>query len=429
MSNEKLILQLNSPSLEERTEAVIQVGERIEGGIIIPDQTTVETNNHIHTMFSFSPYFPIMAAFLGWKAGLQTVGSTDHDSFAAAKEMKLAGQYIPIGTTVGFELRVDLSELGFGNRKINSPDSKGIAYVVAHGIPIMYADKVAQWLKPINVQRNLRNMRMVNDLNSMLDGLGVERLDWTSDVLGASQAANGGAITERHIIYALSHKILAATNPNQLASYLKQDLGISGIQEPQLGYLADEGNPHRIYDLLGVLKSSFLPQFYIQPNKKECIPGSAFLNFVASVQGLSTYSYLGDVTASPTGDKKAEPFEDEYLDELFPALVDAGFVAIAYMIPRNTDKQWERIRGLCADYVKMEINGVDINSSRQSFNCEKLGEERFAYLGESAWALVGHEYEIANGRSGLDLTGKLDIGALNRQIAHYAAIGKASVQK
>ena len=35
-------------------------------------------------------------------------------------------------------------------------------------------------------------------------------------------------------------------------------------------------------------------------------------------------AYLGDVGESPTGDKKAERFEDAYLDELMPALREMG---------------------------------------------------------------------------------------------------------
>jgi len=46
-----------------------------------------EVNNHIHTIYSFSPYTPSMAALRAWEAGLEAAGSVDHDSAEAAEEM------------------------------------------------------------------------------------------------------------------------------------------------------------------------------------------------------------------------------------------------------------------------------------------------------------------------------------------------------
>ena len=59
------------------------------------------------------------------------------------------------------------------------------------------------------------------------------------------------------------------------------------------------------------------------------------------------HAYLGDVTNSPTGDKKPEIFEDSFLDELIPALKQLGFKAVTYMPPRNTREQLQRIQELC----------------------------------------------------------------------------------
>ena len=39
----------------------------------------------------------------------------------------------------------------------------------------------------------------------------------------------------------------------------------------------------------------------------------------------------------------------------------------------------------------MEISGVDINSSRQSFNCPILLEPQYRHLVDAAWALIAHE--------------------------------------
>ena len=41
--------------------------------------TPGQVNNHIHTIYSFSPYTPSAAAFRSRKAGLETAGSVDHE--------------------------------------------------------------------------------------------------------------------------------------------------------------------------------------------------------------------------------------------------------------------------------------------------------------------------------------------------------------
>lgn len=89
--------------------------------------------------------------------------------------------------------------------------------------------------------------------------------------------------------------------------------------------------------------------------------------------------------------KKSEQFEDAYLDELVSYLSSIGFPAITYMPPRNTVEQMRRLQGLCEKHNLMEISGVDINSSRQSFNCPELLRPEAIHLVDSAWALVAHE--------------------------------------
>lgn len=66
-------------------------------------------NNHVHSIYSFSPYSPSMIAYLAWSAGLQAVGIMDHDSVSGCKELIEACKIIGIASTIGFELRVNFS--------------------------------------------------------------------------------------------------------------------------------------------------------------------------------------------------------------------------------------------------------------------------------------------------------------------------------
>ena len=73
------------------------------------------------------------------------------------------------------------------------------------------------------------------------------------------------------------------------------------------------------------------------------------------VGAILCYPYLGDVGESPTGDKKAQKFEDDYLDEVVPYVKELGFNSIAYMPSRNTLEQLQRLMKLCKENDLFEI--------------------------------------------------------------------------
>ena len=191
------------------------------------------------------------------------------------------------------------------------------------------------------------------------------------------------------------------------------------------GALADPGNPHLVFDLLGVLKAEYLDRVYIQPTD-ELATADEVVAFADSVGAIATYAYLGDVSASPTGDKKAEKFEDDFLDELFDAMEAKGLRAVTYMPPRNTPAQLERVHRLAAAHGMLEISGVDINQPRQAFNCPELRRPEFAGLNEATWALVAHE-ALSSVDPALHLlgrTGRLGPDRLAQRIAQYAPLGR-----
>jgi hypothetical protein len=107
--------------------------------------------------------------------------------------------------------------------------------------------------------------------------------------------------------------------------------------------------------------------------------------------GIAAYAYLGDVGNSVTGDKKAQKFEDDYLDELIEVLKECGFDAITYMPTRNTRPQLDRLMALCQTHGFFQISGEDINSPRQSFRCKALDDPAFGHLIEATYTLIGYE--------------------------------------
>ena len=422
---DKIIQELNSSNKRSRLFGLEKIYKLIEIG---EEQfkKTEEVNNHVHTIYSFSPYSPSMAAYLVWKAGLRAVGLMDHDSVSGCKEMIEACKIIGIASTVGFELRVNFSGTIVEGRKLNNPDSKNIGYIAIHGIPESKLQEAKKFLNPMQVARNKRNKKMLDNLNYLIKDYGIEKIDFREEIYNISQAKEGGSITERHILYALARKIIQKTGKwEKLISFLKDNLDIV-LSEKIKQFLLDKNNQFYLYDLLGILKSSFLDKIFIQPDYEECISVYEAVKFSNSINTIPAYAYLGDVTNSPTGDKRSEKFEDDFLEELIPELKKIGFKAITYMPPRNTLKQLLRLQRLCKKYEFMEISGVDINSPRQSFNYPIILRPEFAHLIEATWALIAHEklanydgkYALFNNRN--PLKGKL----LKERIVTYSEIGR-----
>ena len=214
-----------------------------------------------------------------------------------------------------------------------------------------------------------------------------------------SQYANGGSITERHLLCALSQKILDKAGKEGCVKFVEQELGI-GLNDKTRERLSDPENPHLIYDLLGVMKAELVSKIYI-PATEECIAFADLVKLADEVGAVLCYPYLGDVTDSVTGDKKAAKFEDDFLDELFEMLKEEGVRGVTYMPARNTREQLERLQKLCRDYGMMEISGEDVNSSRQSMICPQLSDPQFViwWMRPGNW-LSGKRIEQGCQRSG-----------------------------
>lgn len=390
MNKEQLIEQLNADTKEERLNAVRQVKKLIYSGEIVPAADEGYTNNHVHTTYSFSPYSPSKAVFMAVMAGLSTVGIMDHDAINGAEEFIEAGEILGIATTIGFEIRTDWSDTPLNGRRINNPDQITNAYISAHGIPHQNIAIADEFLGKIRVARAKRNERMIDNINRIVKQIGIS-VDYKQDVLPLSMAHQGGGVTERHLLFALTHKLIEKYGKGKkLLDVLKNELSIT-LGAKQLEYLSDDANDMYEYDLLNVLKSSFISKIYVDANSEEAVPVKQAVEFILKIGAIPSYCYLGDVGESPTGDKKAQKFEDDYLTEVLDTAKSIGFKAIAYMPSRNTLSQLKRIIKLCDEYGFMQISGEDINQPRQSFICKQLSDPMFSHLTNTTWALVGHE--------------------------------------
>jgi hypothetical protein len=425
MQHADAIAQLNHPDRATRLAAAATVGAALRSGALAR-QVSDEVNCHVHTRYSFSPYYPAMAAWKAIDSRLLAVGIIDHDSVSGCDEMLDAGAALGIAATAGFEMRVSFAGTRVAGRKLNNPDSVDIGYIAIHGLPRRSFAAAKAFLRPMWEARNRRNRRMVAAMNTLLAPLGITALDFERDVVAISQAADQGSITERHLLAALAQRLLDATGGGEPLLHLLRDALRVDVPAKLAPLLTDGGNPHRLYDLLGVLKSGFLERIFIQPDADECVPVEQAVAFGLRAGAMPVYAYLGDVAESPTGDKKAERFEDAFLDDLVAEVKRLGFVGITYMPPRNTCAQLSRLQELCRRHDLFEISGVDINSSRQAFTCPIILDPQFRHLVDATWALFAHE-RLANHDPRWSLfspQNPLAARPLPERVATYAAIGK-----
>ncbi len=383
-----------------------------------------DVNNHIHTTYSFSPYSPTAAVFFARAAGLCTCGLMDHDSIAGAEEFLAAAKAAHMGATIGMECRASFADTPFADRKLNNPDQKGVVYMALHGVPHDRAAELNALYAPYRDRRNVRNRKMVDAINGMLGKYGVT-VDFEKDVLPLSNFAKGGSVTERHLSSALAWRLLEVVGRGEkLVKFIRDELKlpISGKIE---GYLLDEANPHMMYDLLGWIKSQLISRFYIDATD-ECPDVRALLKLSEDIGAISAYAYLGDVGDSVTGDKRAQKFEDDFLDELVEYVAKLGYRAITYMPSRNTKAQLRRLRALCEKHGLFQISGEDINQPRQSFVCEAQRDPEFANLYEATWALIAHEWRATDDpRDGLFSARSIEKWPdLNARIKAFAAFGE-----
>ena len=375
-------------------------------------------NNHIHTIYSFSPYTPAAALYMAKKAGLKTAGIMDHDSIGGAVEFIEGGKILGMPTTVGCEMRVSVKGTVLEGKRLNNPDQISCAYVAMHGIPHQNLEKLEKVLKNKREERNVRNRKMIDRINSLCKEIGIV-IDFENDVIPLSEYEKQGSITERHVLFSLVVKLWEHFNTREKQLEAIEKLSGKSFSQSKKQALFEAPDNFYQYDLLGVLKSGLIEKIYIEADD-ELLHITEFIALAKELGAVSAYAYLGDVGESPTGDKKAQKFEDDYLELLFDELSKIGFNAVTYMPSRNTDKQLQRVMALCEKYGFFQISGEDINSPRQSFICPALERPEFAHLKRATYALIGHEISATECfEKGMFHSDE----PLNKRIEHYAEVG------
>lgn len=381
MIDMKILDLLNAPTKAERLANLKEVLKTTEFPPMVPQYI----NNHIHTTYSFSPYSPTAAVYAARMEGLCTAGIIDHDSISGAEEFIEAAKIVDIPVTIGMECRISMDGTRMEGRRTNNPDQIGCSYMTIQSVPHDKIGRLTEFFEPYRAARGERNKKMIAKINDLL---GME-LDYEKDVLPLSMYHEKGGVTERHLMYALAKAMVAKVGKGQAMVDYLASIGMN-LSEKQQKLMLDTEYPFYEYDLLGLLKGTFVPKIYIDATD-ECPRLCEVVALCKEVDAILCYAYLGDVGDSVTGDKKAQKFEDDYIEEVFECLKEEGVTAVTYMPTRNTMAQLEKLRSLCDQYGMFQISGEDINTPRQSFIIRAMENPMFANLIEATWKLIEHE--------------------------------------
>ena len=376
-----ILNKLNAPTKEERLANLAEVLKTTTFPPMVPQYI----NNHIHTTYSFSPYSPTAAVYAARMEGLCAAGIIDHDSISGAREFLEAAALVDMPVTIGMECRVSMDGTRLEGRRTNNPDQVGVSYMTIQSVPHDKIEVLTEFFKPYQAARHERNRQMITRINALLS----LDLDYDRDVLPLSEAHDNGGVTERHLMYALAIRLVKEVGKGEAMVAKLADMGLK-LSAKQEAQMLDLEYPFYEYDLLGILKSAFVPQIFIDATT-ECPKLPDMVKLCKEVDAYLCYAYLGDVGDSVTGDKKAQKFEDDYLDDVFECLKEEGVTAVTYMPTRNSQAQLQRLRGLCDAYGMFQISGEDINSPRQSFVIKAMENPMFANLIDATWKLIEHE--------------------------------------
>jgi len=434
--------KLKSRKVHERRDALKDLAQMVQSGEIEAPKQTNETNNHIHTPFSYSPYYPEEAVWRCYMDGLAITGICDHDTTAGCKDMARAGDILNrnVGTdnpkikTVNgtFEIKVNLTGTSFEGEVLNWPGVSNIAYMVVHGASweklAWFEEKLLKPMREAKVARYKEMIALINRRLSAIDGGRDVMCDWDNEIDPLTEQSNP---TDRHPMVAYARKIMKR---------------FEGIEDRQvfvaelLGVKANQVNPTKLEDendIIGVLRPLILPgdlgHCYIPANETEIPSIYKVIKMCKKAGVILTYPYVGEPDGDDIEERLARSVEYQRIDELMQFCVDNDIPGFALMPHRNTTEQIDALKEKSKAAERILISGVDINRPVESFITQGATNDDYPEFRTVANALVGHEivvnkldmrYGITSGAAQEAFPGSKECSSLEERIEFYAQIGE-----
>ncbi|MFA5147057.1 MAG: PfkB family carbohydrate kinase [Candidatus Omnitrophota bacterium] len=372
---------LYSRDADKRVRALKQLNGMIRRGEIICAPETEENNVHVHSKFSFSPYYPEAIAYWAKRGGLRNVGIIDHDTTDGIPSFLAAAGLLGQQVTSGFEMRVSMPER-FAKHVINAPGIANMAYFLCHALPDGRHPAILEMLEKVRASKERRNRAMIEKVNKRMGAAGLDvMVPYEEDV---SALAENGNCTDRHLMMGLAIVIndrygRGEARKNAYEAVLGRKLS-AGEEE-------NIDNEESDMEILrgGLLKPGSPVSCFIAPDPEECPSMEYVVDSIIAAGGVPVYPYLGDSKRNGTD-------EENILRELFPYLKSIGVLGIAIMPHRNTDEEIKGVVALAEEFGLKVFSGVDINKDTMPFIEERARVAQYPQFRQGGDFLVGHEF-------------------------------------
>ena len=365
--------KLNDSDKFIRLHAVKALAESIKTGEIKRDVEGKGICNNIYTTYSFSPYTPSKAAFMGYMSGLETIGIIDNNSVGGAKEFLAACDMLGIAATFSAECLVDMGETKLCETALNFRIQPKLAYCTLKGIPHQSIERFSKYFEYYTEKRIERLKKMAEKYNEILAINGLT-LDFEKDVMSLATVSDGGTVTIDHLLLAVANKLLEKYNKGQeIIDYFIGELELE-LDEEQKKFLKDKFNPSYELDMADALKSD-LAAMWIGA-KDECPSIKEIAKISKETGAILTYPCSGDESLS---------------EEFFKELKDIGFKAVSYESSKLGEDRIKEISTICEKLEMLQLSGDFIDRPRNSFTASYSNTAVYDQLKETSWAIIGHE--------------------------------------
>jgi hypothetical protein len=193
---------LNQFLSPERRQALAELADLAQKGVLPLECEKQAANMHCHTFYSFNAYgySPAGLAWMAKKMGIPLLGIVDFDVLDAVDEFLDACLRLGVRGSAALETRVFLPE--FSTREVNSPGEPGVYYYMGIGFTSSQAPaSAAPILADMRRRAEQRNLVMVEKINAHLSPVAI---DYHRDVLPLTPAGNA---TERHLLAAYTKAV------------------------------------------------------------------------------------------------------------------------------------------------------------------------------------------------------------------------------
>lgn len=357
-----------------RLHALKALAGSVKNGSLKREEPKGGISHRIYTTYSFSPYTPSKAAFMGYMSGVETLGIVDRDSVSGAKEFLAACDMLGVAATFGAECLVNMNGTSLDGLQLNCPEQPSLAFCVLHGIPHQSIDRYTGYFEYYAEKRVERIEKMTGKYNELLAEYGLN-LDFEKDIKSLATLSDGGVLTEEHLLLGVANKLLEKYNKGtEIIDFFLGELELE-VTDEQKKYLKDTFNPGYELDMADVLRQDLLPMWV--DADEECPDVKELVKIAKETGAILAYSYTGEEVATA--------------EEIFTAVKSLGFNAVTFMPSKLSHEEHLRIKTLCQKHDLLPISGEYLNRPRQPFASEMWNDSALDYLKDTSWAIIGHE--------------------------------------